>query len=149
MALTVVFPVVLLFLALFFTIGALLYFFAGKSKKIRRKIEEEISLDPGGTIIAPESGSFRGSTARFGRIKCNGVIYLARGGLTFHPLVGKNVIRLGAYEIGQVTVEKSFLGNWVAGKKVLVLHLQDGTRVGFFVSDEEKWKTAIEGLAAR
>ncbi len=127
--------------ALLFTIK---YFINAKQKKLMDKISEELAVEGGSLLISPERGSFRGSTQKYGKIKCDGVICLTTEKICFHPLVGKNIIKINLFEIQSVSIEKTFLGNWKAGMKVMVLHLTDQAQVGFYVRDHDTWKQKIE-----
>jgi hypothetical protein len=136
LAASLIFTFVLLFL--------IKSFVQGRQKKLMESISREIAVESGSILIQPESGSFRGSTQKYGKVKCDGVIYLTTERIVFRPLMGKNIIKLNLFEIQNISIEKAFLGQWRAGMKVMVLHLTDSTQIGFYVKDHNNWKQDIE-----
>jgi len=128
----------------FVLLAVIKYIVNENQKKLVESISGEIAVSGVEIVISPERGSFRGATQNYGKIKCDGVMYLSKEKLVFNPLMGKNIIKINLCEIQKITMEKAFLGKWVAGVKVMVLHLADSTQVGFFVKDNELWKHKIE-----
>ncbi len=117
-----------------------------KSKTLENLAGEIRTLPAEAMIIRPEKGSFRGSSARFGRLKCDGIIYLTKSQLVFHRYFGK-AIKIDLAEIKDISEAKWFNGEYRSGQPHLVLHLADETRVGFFVIDNERWKASLKKLA--
>jgi len=104
----------------------------------------EMKLSGETFIINPEFASFRGATARYGRVKCDGVIGLTNDKIIFIPFIGSKT-EIPLKEICDVTEEKKFLGCYRAGMTVLVLHEQE-VDIGFYVKDHIKWQNTITGV---
>jgi hypothetical protein len=51
-------------------------------------------------------------------------------------------------EVVDLTLERSFRGAVRLGRQVMVLHLEDGNRVGFFVADQDIWRERLWDAAA-
>lgn len=98
-------------------------------------------------VIEPTSALFRGSDAKFGNIKGNGVICLTEDNLLFDKLTGQK-IKISRAEIIDATVEEWFKGkpSLATGGKHLVIKTLDGKRVGFLVRDAEMWVNRIMSL---
>lgn len=99
-------------------------------------------------VIAPERGSFRGSTNKFGRMKCDGTIALTDKNIHFLKSVGRS-FKIDLQEIDSITTDSKFLGSWRGGMTHLIVNLKDGSRIGFFVKDIERWKIALMNAAAK
>lgn len=95
-------------------------------------------------LINPEFASFRGATAKYGRVKCDGVIGLTNDKIIFIPFIGSKT-EIPLKEIRDVSEEKKFLGHYRAGITVLVLHGQEA-EIGFYVKDNMKWQNTITGI---
>lgn len=98
-------------------------------------------------VIEPTSALFRGSDAKFGNIKGNGIICLTEDNLLFEKLTGQK-IKVSRAEITDATVEKWFKGksSFTTGGKHLVIKTMDGNRIGFLVRDAEMWVNKIMSL---
>ncbi len=104
----------------------------------------EMKLSGETFVINPEFASFRGATAKYGRVKCDGVIGLTNDKIIFIPFIGSKT-EIPLKEICDVTEEKKFLGCYRAGMTVLVLHEQE-VNIGFYVKDNIKWQNTITGI---
>jgi len=113
----------------------------------KRKIAElfqQMKLSGETFLINPEFASFRGATAKYGRVKCDGVIGLTNDKTIFIPFIGSKT-EIPLKEIRDVSEEKKFLGHYRAGITVLVLHGKE-TEIGFYVKDSMKWQNTITGI---
>jgi hypothetical protein len=98
-------------------------------------------------VLGPEIGSFRGATAQYGKVKCDGVIALTDTFLVFVPYLGaKKEIPLK--ECHGVEVVDEFLGQRSLGMQVLVLRT-DKCDIGFYVNDVDRWKAAAGNLVQK
>ncbi len=96
-------------------------------------------------LIGPTSALFRGSDARYGNIKGNGVICLTENSLLFEKLTGQK-IKISLSEIADAAVEEWFKGkpSFVTGGKHLVIKTTDGNRTGFLVRDADAWVNKLK-----
>ncbi|MFZ1985968.1 MAG: hypothetical protein WAU91_16235, partial [Desulfatitalea sp.] len=115
-----------------------------KTEALKSHISAQASGGTEGFVIGPKSALFRGSDARFGNVKGNGVICLTENRLLFEKLTGQR-IELNRAEIVSTTVEKSFKGklSFGTGGRHLVITTKDGNRIGFLVRDAETWSEKI------
>ena len=118
----------------------------GRKEALEQVKREIAGLVEGDLVIAPQRGSFRGSTSKYGVIKCDGIIYLTYNELVFHPDLGNNIVRIDTSEIKEITENTWFLGAYRGGRRVLILNLPDQVQVGFMVIDNEQWKTKLEAI---
>lgn len=98
-------------------------------------------------VIGPASALFRGSDAKFGSIKGNGIICLTDDNLLFEKITGQK-IKISRAEITDATVEEWFKGkpSFATGGKHVVIKTRDGNRIGFLVRDAEMWVNKIKSL---
>lgn len=134
------FVIILVGLALF--VGFAIYM-SWKKKKIMSAFRN-MQLSGETFVLRPEIASFRGATAKYGRVKCDGVIGLTNGKTIFEPFVGKKMIIM-MDDIRDVSEKKNFLGQYRARMSVLVLHGKEAD-IGFFVKDILRWQNAIKGI---
>jgi hypothetical protein len=127
-------------------LGLIIVFVTYMSWKRKKIIEAFQALKLSGLtfIIGPEFASYRGATAQYGRVKCDGVIGLSPDKLIFIPFIGPKKEIL-TNNICRVDEQKTFLGQFRAGVHVLVIH-EDKADIGFFVKDIATWQNAIEAL---
>ncbi len=135
-----IFVYILVSLAVF--LGFVLYL-SSRKKKIDR-LFKEMRLSGEIFVLGPEMASYRGATAKYGRIKNSGVIGLTNEKIIFIPLLGKR-ITIPLEEIKDVSESRQFLGQHRANLSVLVLHAKDSD-VGFFVRNKYRWLNAIRGI---
>ena len=112
----------------------------------KRKIEQiirKMKLSGETFILEPETANYRGASAKYSRIKGNGMVGLTDEKIIFIPFVGKNII-VPINEIEEVRESKRFLGQYV-GKPILVLHCTEA-EIGFLVKDSRRWQNAIKGV---
>lgn len=93
-------------------------------------------------LIAPERGSFRGATNELGRVKTDGTIALTDKNIHFLKALGRN-FKIDLKEIDTITTDSKFLGSWRGGMIHLIVNLKDGSKIGFFVKDIERWKITL------
>ena len=122
------------------------YWMARKRAELRESLQQDLAMTPGDMLIPPQKASFRGATERFGKIKNDGAAFLTSKMFVFRPLIGKTVINLEKQEIRSYREDVWFLTARHGNKKHLVLQLKDGTEVGFFVADNEQWKSALNKI---
>ncbi len=96
-------------------------------------------------VFPPQEASFRGSTARFGKLKGNGVLCLTDKRLLFDKVIGPR-IEIERSAIASVRIADGFRGEWIfaPGKKYLVVDLTDGVQVAFLVKHAENWADFLE-----
>ncbi|MBN2621539.1 hypothetical protein JXB22_10700 [candidate division WOR-3 bacterium] len=92
-------------------------------------------------VLGPEIGSYRGATALYGRVKCDGIIALTDTFLLFAPFIGKKK-EIPLKDFQRVDVTDKFLGQYRMGMQVLVLRAET-CEVGFFVNDINRWQTTL------
>jgi hypothetical protein len=105
----------------------------------RAEVREKLGPHP---VIDVENATYRGATARFGKVKGLGVIGLTERKLVFARAVGK-LLEIDRAEIVGVRLDKWFLRSWTGGIQHTILKLRDGTEVGFFVRDPARWTAAL------
>jgi hypothetical protein len=89
-------------------------------------------------VIPLEAASYRGAKHTYGRVKGGGVVGLTSRRLVFEPLIGKGFsVPLG--RVSSARESRWFLGAARVSGRHLVLSLDDGNEVGFFVHDTERW----------
>lgn len=135
-----IFIYILICLAVFLSF---MIYMSWKRKKVEH-IFREMKLSGEAFILGPEVASFRGATAKYGRIKCDGVIGLTNEKIIFVPFVSKKFF-IPTNEIKDVSESKKFLGHYRAGISVLVLHSKEAD-IGFFVKNVLRWQNAIRGI---
>lgn len=84
-------------------------------------------------VRGPEPASFRGATARFGKVKGSGVIVLTARRLVFKKATG-TTIEIPREEIAAVREDKWFNGAYRSGNLHLIVRLVDDTEVAFMVA---------------
>ena len=135
-----IFIYILICLAVFLSFRV---YMSWKRKKVEH-IFREMKLSGETFILDPEVASFRGATAKYGRIKCDGVIGLTNEKIIFVPFVSKKFF-IPTNEITDINESKKFLGHYRAGISVLVLHSKEAD-IGFFVKNILRWQNAIRGI---
>lgn len=113
-----------------------------KKKKIDQ-IMRDMKFSGETFILGPEKASFRGATAKYGRIKGNGVIGLTSEKVMFIPYIGKHII-IPIQKIKDVSESKRFLGHYLH-RPILILHGTE-TDAGFFVKNNFRWQNAIKSI---
>ena len=73
---------------------------------------------------------------------------LTRRRLVFEPLLGAG-FSVSLVRVTEARVSRWFLGAARTRDRHLVLVLDDGNEVGFFVRDRERWLRALAGLGIR
>jgi len=121
----------------------LLLFLLQRITNKRHLVSAEVALlDPLDLLIHPQPANYCGASSHYGRIKCNGQIYLTRKRLVFHPYFG-STIALELSAIISAELRKSFLGGLRLGSQVLVLTLANGIEIGFYCRDPELWSQTL------
>jgi hypothetical protein len=105
----------------------------------RAQLREKLGPNP---VIDAETATYRGATARFGKVKGLGVIGLTERRLVFARAVGQP-LEIDRSEIVGVREDKWFLRSYTSGIRHLILQLRDGTEVGFFVRELGRWTEAL------
>lgn len=134
----VVLPIILICTIALFA-GFVLYM-SWKKRKIMALLRQ-MQLSGTAFVLGPEIGSYRGATARYGRVKCDGIIALTDTFLLFIPFIGKKK-EFPLKDFRGIEITEEFLGQRRRGMQVLVLHA-DTCNIGFFVNDVTRWQTAI------
>ncbi len=93
-------------------------------------------------VIPLESATYRGATHTYGRVKGSGVVGLTDRRIVFEPLIGKG-FSIPLARVTGVKITRWFLGAARAPGRHLVLTLDDGNEVGFYVSDQDRWLAAL------
>ncbi len=111
-----------------------------KNRNLAQKMETRTRASNERVVIGPTSALFRGSDAKFGNVKGNGVICLTDHSVFFEKLTGQE-IKVSRAEITDATVEQWFKGkpSFATGGKHLVIKTTDGNRIGFLLRDAELW----------
>jgi len=112
----------------------------------RRKqdfLETIINSMGGGSalVLPPEKAIFRGSCMRFGRQVRRGILCLSRQRLVFFRLDGTR-IDLPLEGVKACSLRRFFLGRG-SSRYHLIVTLQAGNEIGFYVSDPETWALAV------
>ncbi len=112
----------------------------------RRKqefLETIINSMGGGSalVLPPEKAIFRGAYMGFGRQVRRGILCLSRQRLVFFRLDGTR-IDLPLEGVKACSMRRFFLGRG-SSRYHLIVTLQDGNEVGFYVSDPETWALAV------
>jgi hypothetical protein len=116
------------------------FYMSWKKRKIMALLRQ-MQLSGTTFVLGPEIGSYRGATALYGRVKCDGVIALTDTLLLFAPFIGtKKEIPLKDFQ--RVDVTEKFLGQYRMGMQVLVLRAET-CDIGFFVNDVNRWQTTL------
>lgn len=114
-----------------------------KSSLLAESLKDSVALSGDRFIIEPEGALYRGGTGTYSRVKGNGVIALTDRRLIFKKLVGGDIeIPLGSVE--KVSESKWFLRSYRSGRLHLILHLRDGSEVGFIIKNHDAWMRALE-----
>ncbi|OGW35711.1 MAG: hypothetical protein A2010_18685 [Nitrospirae bacterium GWD2_57_9] len=118
-----------------------------KNVSLIKKMSSQCRTANHRVVIEPTSALFRGSDAKFGNIKGNGIICLTEDSLFFEKLTGQK-IKLKRAEITNAAVEEWFKGkpSFATGGKHLVIKTTDGNRIGFLVRDTDMWVNKIKSL---
>ena len=119
------------------------FYMSWKKKKIMN-VFKDMQMSGETFVLGPEIASFRGATAKYGRIKCDGVIGMTSEEIIFIPFVG-NRMTIMLNQLKGVGEKKNFLGSHRAGIPVLVLHSKEAD-IGFFVRDILRWQNTIKGI---
>jgi hypothetical protein len=106
------------------------------------ELRDDVEMRGEQWVIPLESASYRGATHTYGRVKGNGVAGLTDHRVVFEPLIGKG-FTIPLARVTGVKVTRWFLGAARASGRHLVLTLDDGNEVGFFVRDQERWLSAL------
>jgi len=118
----------------------IIVWFRRKSRAARGRLAAEMESET--VIRPPETGVYRGATAPgFPSVNNKGLIALSRRRLAFVMVTGR-LVEIPVAEIRGVHESKVFKHSVVGGRKHLVIELPSG-EVGFFVSDNAGWATAV------
>ncbi len=120
-----------------------------RSRALIVTVQEELSGAGENVLRGPEAASYRGASGGHPKVKGNGVIALSDKRLVFRFLVGGRPIDVATAEITGIRYDKWFVGAYRGGQLHLIVELADGKELGFFVDDEDAWKTALLSLSAR
>jgi hypothetical protein len=105
---------------------------------ILSSMRQELQANPGTVLAGPEVATFSGSDREYGRGRCNGIIALTSDRLLFRGVFGRPV-QVPLQDVAAVYEDKPFQGRRTGGGRHLVLRLDDGNRLGFYVRDRERW----------
>ncbi len=115
----------------------------GRLRRIEAELRARVAASPGERfLLEPGYGSFRGATARFGRLKGTALLALTDRRLLFVKASGGEG-ELALAELRGVREERWFLGAAVGGRRHLVVTLADGCEVGFLAADHARWLAAL------
>lgn len=122
----------------------------GRLRRAEAELRARVAASPGERfVLEPAMGSFRGATARFGRVKGVALVALTDRRLLFAKASGGEG-ELALAELKGAREEKWFLGARMGGRTHLVVTLADGCDVGFIVTDHPRWLAALrERVAVR
>ncbi|MHB1000382.1 MAG: hypothetical protein ACYC27_14170 [Armatimonadota bacterium] len=110
--------------------------------KQKTLLKEKLMNSGENFIIEPESGTFRGSTGRFGVVKSMGVIALTENMIVFKKPFGGE-IHLPITDIAEISENVFFMRSYHSGNAHLILKLKDGAFVGFIVKDIKRWVSEL------
>jgi hypothetical protein len=96
----------------------------------------------------PEPAVYRGGTAGYSRVKGNGLLVLTDRRLLCQKLVGGRV-EVPLQAIAGMREATWFLRSATASQQHLIVQLQDGSEVGFFVSDHSAWLAALHAVIGK
>ncbi len=123
-------------------ISRLIIMLKRRSEIYRKDFIDSIQNSAERVLIAPEKGSFRGATNKLGRVKSDGTIALTDKNLHFLKALGGN-FKIYFHDIDTITTDSKFLGAWRAGAIHLIVIFKDGSKIGFFVKDIDRWKIML------
>ncbi len=138
----IVFITLIILLLVILPVSRLIVMLKRKSELSRKDFIDSINNSNENILIAPERGSFRGATNELGRVKTDGTIALTEKYIHFLKALGGN-FKIDLLTVDTITTDSKFLGAWRGGMIHLIVNLQDGSRIGFFVKDIERWKIAL------
>ena len=123
---------------------ALLWWMKRRSRRLVRKLLGMCRMTGDEVVVEPLPGLYRGSDARFGRVKGNGVICLTGNKLIFEKFTGQR-IEISRSEIEDATVEETFRGkpSFATGGNHVVIRTKDGNRIGFLLKNAQSWVQKI------
>jgi hypothetical protein len=147
----IVLTVVVLAVVMVATIAISLLLLRGFGDKAERRaddLRDEVGRLGEEWVIPLEGASYRGARHTYGRVKGNGVAGLTRRRVVFEPLLGTG-FSVPLVRVTGVRVSRWFLGAARVSGSHLVLALDDGNEVGFFVRDRERWLRALADLGVQ
>jgi hypothetical protein len=136
--------VVLLVVAIF-TVNAIVWVVVARWLRGRMRAAESTLRaklrDGEKLLVEPGMGTYRGATARFGKVKGTGVVALTDQRVLCVKAVGEPVeVALG--EVVAVREDKWFMRSANTLQHV-ILGLRDGTEVAFQVKDHTRWMETL------
>ena len=127
---------------------AALAWYRHRLRSLMRALSAELATTGELVQRGPEPAVYRGGTAGHSRLKGNGLLVLTDRRLLCRKLVGGRVeVPLAA--IAGIREATWFLRSATAGHPHLIIQLQDGSEVGFFVSDHPAWLAALREVIGR
>lgn len=96
-------------------------------------------------VIEPERAVYRGCTGPYGKVRGNGTMLLTDRRVIFRKLTG-GPVEVPVVRITEVGEAASFLASRVAGQTHLVISTSDPAQLGFFVTDLDAWRRALESV---
>ena len=115
-----------------------------KRKRAAWEQEFAVELDAAGDHIVrgPETANYRGGTGTYSQVKGNGQMTLTEQRLVFRKTSG-GLVDVPRSSITGTRRAAAFLGSRVGGQTHLVVVLEAGIEVAYFVTDLEGWEQAI------
>lgn len=117
-----------------------------KLHRLPDQLRDELTGAGERIVRAPERGNYNGATSIYGRVKGMGVIAMTDRRIAFRKAIGKPV-DLPVDQIVGVRDDLWFLGAASRGRRHLIVKLQDGVEVGFYVTDHAGWRAALAPIA--
>lgn len=137
--------IALLVLVILLINGFVWYLIIRRIRNQKDELQKQLIASGANIIIGPETGTYRGSTKRFGNVKSLGTIALTGSILIFRKPFGSD-IQIPVEEIAEITKNVFFLHSYHSGREHLILKLKDGTIAGFIVKDINRWMIELEAL---
>jgi hypothetical protein len=116
-------------------------------RRLEPELRAELERTGERVVRGPERASYCGATDHYSGVQGLGVIALTDQRLVLRKALGKPVdLPVGAI-VGAREAAR-FLRSASAGRTHLVVQLDDGTEVGYYVSDHAGWLATLRALAA-
>jgi hypothetical protein len=115
-----------------------------KAKSARLAVELQAELAASGEVVVrgPSLGLYRGGSGKWPKVKGNGVMVLTERRVIFRKLIGA-AIEVPSDQVTGVRDDKWFLRAWTGGRLHLILELEGGDEVGYFVADHPGWMATV------
>ncbi len=108
----------------------------------------EVTMTGERIVIPAQSAVYRGGTGPFSAVDGNGEIALTDRRLVFCKKTG-GTVEVSVANIVGTRESKVFRGSRVGGATHFIVATADPAEIGFFVTDQAAWTTAIDSVRTR